>query len=500
MFLKKHLNISIDIKKIGGIQMHRIMKAYVLFLLVLIMSIFSVHAVNFELNATPIKNKIAIDEVAKFKLEIKNNFDKTQKFRIYTLDYPTWDIHTEPIVNPILLDVAPNSKSYIELIVDPLTTRNIIVGPHFVNVKVRSQTTNEALGIPLKVSIISRDSLIGGYVPTIITNVKIPKKIDPRDEIPIEIILNNQNIIDYSDLVIKIDSNLIKDAIDCKLGPKEEKTLHLTKKIDYLTQPQTDNIMVAVLKGEKVIAGPITSSIEIVEYLSKKEADVKKKFLKTERDIVVYSNNKGYSGKVSVETSFFKCLFSSTKPKAKILKENNKRYFVWDISLDENNSMKLSITESYKILFFIIILAMILILVYYAYRSPLTINKDTKNIVKKEGGIFSLKVILHIKNRSSKKIEDIELKEVVPRIAGIEKDMSIGTLKPTRILNHEKKGSIIKWDIDKLDIGEERILSYKIISQLPILGDLSLPEATAKFRYNNKDVAAHSNRANVSSK
>jgi len=478
--------------------MNRI-KKYLLFLLILIICVSSVHAINFELNATPIKNKIAIEEVAKFKLEIKNKLDKEQTFRIYTLDYPTWDIYTKPILNPILLDVAPTSKGSIEIIVDPLDTKNILIGSHFVNVKVRSKTTNEALGIPLKVLVASKESLIGGYTPTIIANVKILQKIDPREEIPIEIILNNQNIINYSALTIKIESNLIKDTIEDTLGPKEEKTLTSTKNLDPLTQPQKDNFMITVLSGERVIVDTITVPIEIIEYATKEGADVKKKFLKTEKDITFYSNNKAYSEEMIIETSFFKSLFSSTKPKAKILEEDNKKYFVWDVKLDENNSMKVSIIENYRILFFAIILAIILVLVYYVYRSPLTINKEAKNITKREGGIFSFKVVLHVKNRSNKKIENIELREAIPNIADIEKDISIGTLKPTKMLRHEKKGHIIRWDIDKLDIGEERILSYKIKSKLPILGDLTLPIANAKFRYNNKNKVAHSNRVSVSS-
>ena len=474
-------------------------KRYILFLLTLIICISSVHSISFELNSTPIKNKIAIDEVAKFKLEVKNNLNKEQTLRIYTLDYPTWDIYTQPIINPILLDIPPNSENSIELIVDPLTTKNIITGPHFVNVKVRSQTTNEALAIPLKVSITSTESLIEGYIPTVITSVIIPKKIDPREEIPIKITLNNQNIINYSDLVIKIESSLIKDTINYELGPKEEKTLILTKKLDPLTPPQKDNFVVTVLKKDRVIVDPITTIIEITEYVSKEKADVKKSFLKTEKDITSYSNNKDYSGEMKIETSFFKCLFSTTKPKAKILKEEGKRYFVWDIKLDENNSMKVSIIENYRLLFIVIILAIILVFVYYTYRSPLSIRKEGKNITKREGGISGLKVILQVKNRGNKRIDNIELREVIPNIADIEKDISIGTLKPTKILRHEKKGSIIKWDIEKLDVGEERVLSYKIKARLSILGDLNLPAATAKFRCNNKDIKTRSNRLNVSS-
>jgi len=477
----------------------RRIKKYILFLLISIICISSVHAISFEINTTPVKNKITIEEIAKFNLNIKNYLNKQQTFRIYTLDYPTWDIYTQPIVNPIELDVAPNSENSVELLVDPLTTKNIIEGPHFVNVRVKSKTTNEVLAIPLKVSVTSTSSLMGGYVPTVITNVIMPKKIDPREEIPIKIILNNQNIINYSELLIKMESNLISDEIKSTLGPKEEKSLIITKKLDSLTSPQKDNFKVTVLMGERIIVNTIVTPIEIIEYSSQDASGIQKKFFKTKKDILFYSNNKDYSGELKIETSLLKSLFSSTKPKAKILEEDNKRYFMWVVKLDENNSMKITIVENYRMLFLVMLLAIILVFVYYIYRSPLVIKKEAKNITKKEGGIFSLKAVLHIKNRSNKKIENIELREVIPNITHIEKDISIGTLKPTKILRHHKKGHIIRWDIDSLDIGEERVMSYKIKAKLPILGDLNLQAATAKFKYNNKHIKTNSNRVSISS-
>ncbi|MBL7054909.1 hypothetical protein ISS05_04080 [Candidatus Woesearchaeota archaeon] len=474
-------------------------KKYFSFLLILIMCISSVYAISFELSYSPIKDKIEISDVAKFKLEIKNNLNKNQTFRIYSLDYPVWDVRTEPIVNPIFLDVESNSKNSIELVIDPLDTKNIITGSHFITIRVKSKTTNEALAIPMIVAITSRESLVQGYTPTIITTVNIPKKIDPREEIPIKINLNNQNVINYTDLTIQIDSNLIKDSIKYELGPEEEKALMLTKRLNPLTSPQKDSFAVTVLKGDKVVVNPIVIPVEIIEYTHKDKEEVKKKFLKTEKEIVFYSNNPDYSEEMKIETSLFKILFTSTKPKAKVLKEDDKRYFVWNVKLDENNSMEVIIVENYRILFIAIILAIILVFIYYKYRSPLSIRKEVKNIIKREGGISGLNVILNIKNRGNKKIEAIELKEVIPNITNIEKDISIGTLKPTQILKHEKKGTIVKWVIDNLEVGEERVLSYKIRHRFPILGDFNLPSATAKFKCNRKEIKTSSNRLSVSS-
>ena len=68
----------------------------------------------------------------------------------------------------------------------------------------------------------------------------------------------------------------------------------------------------------------------------------------------------------------------------------------------------------------------------------------------------------------------IEIVDKIPNIADLEKGLSIGTLHPTKILKHERKGTIIKWLIEQLDAGDERVISYKIKSHLSILGEFRL--------------------------
>jgi len=464
-----------------------------LFLFILLLSSMA-YAASFEVTSEPIIESIVVNEVAIYTIEVENNLETKQEFRIYTLDYPFWDIRTEPIINPITLEVGPESKKSIDILVDPLHITQ--VGAYVVGINVQSLTNQEKKIIGLEVGIKSTDPLIGGYVPTVVTSVSIPGQIDPRKEIPIKINLNNQNDIDYHDMVIKIESKLLQDTIDYKLGPREEKTLSLTKKLDSLTSPQKDNIVVNVFKGERSIAN-IVKQIEIVEYGILDEVDVKKGFLRTSKELLFTSNNKNYEGKTRVETTFFKALFTSTSPKSESIKENGKKYLVWDISLQNTNSLKITVTENLLPLFIIIILILVLMGLYYSFRSPLTIKKEANSIKKKDGGISELKVVLHIRNRSKKPLSDIDLTERVPHLVHVEKEVSIGTLQPEKILRHEDKDTVIKWKIDSLDPQEERVLTYKVGSRLPILGSFTLPAAGCKFVSNNNVSVASSNRLNV---
>jgi len=230
-------------------------KKYILSPLILLIYISLVSAADFDVEIIPISNKIAIDEFAKFELKIKNNLNRLEEYRIYNTNFPTWDVRTDPIVNPITLELQPDGEGSVELVVDPLKIKD--VGTYAINLNIRSKIGDKLQSVPLKVSVISTEGLIGGYVPTVVTSVGMPEKIDPRKEIPIKIILNNQNIIEYPELVINLNSDLIKDTLTIKLGAKEEKTLDLTATIDPLTPPREDTLVVSVFRGNDSLINPI---------------------------------------------------------------------------------------------------------------------------------------------------------------------------------------------------------------------------------------------------
>ena len=471
-------------------------KKFGIFAFVLLLYSSLANAELFDISVEPVTDKISIDEFAKFKLTIKNNINDADEYRIYSPDFPIWDVRTDPIANPITLDVSPGKEGSVELVVDPIKIRDI--GTYGITVNVRSEATNQLKSIQLKVSVLSVQGLIGGYVPTVVTSVGIPEKIDPREEIPIKIVLNNQNIINYPNLVIKLESSFIQDTINTSLKPKEEKTLMVTERIDPLTMPQEDGLAVSVFSDDMSIINPIVRKVQIMEYADNELVSQKKNFLTTRTIYDFVSNNPDYDGKFRAETTLLESIFSSENPKAIIAKENGKFYFVWDVKL-ENNSMRVTVTKNFIPLFVVIILLVFVIAAYYALRAPLVIRKEASSLVKSEGGVAEMSVILHVQNRGRTKIKDIEVTEVLPSIVTIEREVSIGSLQPTKVLRHEKKGTIIvRWELDNLDVSEERVLSYRIKSKLSILGSFSLPAATAVFKANDRTFTTASNRLNVS--
>ena len=472
-----------------------ILRNSTIFILILIIYSSVAYASAFDVEAIPINDRISIDEFAIFKINIKNNLRQTDEYRIYTLSFPTWDVRTDPIRSPILLELEPGEEGSVEIVVDPLKIKDI--GTYGVSINIRSKLTASPFTVPLKVSIISTTPLIGGYLPTVVTGVDVAKKVDPREDIPIKISLSNQNIIDYPELEIIVQSNLINKVTTTKLGPREDTTLEIIVNMDPLTSPQEDNLVVDVLRDGRSIITPIVRNIDIIEYTEVEIISRQKGFTLTRSRYNFIYNNNNYDDVFKVETTLLGSIFSSTSPKADTIKENGKRYFVWESNL-ENNSMQVTVTENFIPLFVVIALLIVVAVAYYVLRSPLHISKSASNIIKKEGGISEMTVVLHIKNRSNNKLNDIELTEFIPALVSIGKEVSIGSIQPTKILRHEKeKNTIVKWRIDHLEASEERVLSYKIEAKLSILGAFSLPAAKAVFKSKNKVSTTNSNRLTV---
>lgn len=455
------------------------------------------YASSFDIKVTPIVDKIVVDETAEFDLTVTNNLDAREEFTIKKAGYPFWDMYTKPLQNPITLTVPAQSSATLRVYVHPLYITS--VDTYTIAAGVVLGSTGEEQKAPLTIGIKSTAPLIGGYIPTILTSVGIsPEEIDPREEFTIKIVMSNQNLIDYPNLTIKAESNVFKDELNEKLGPQEEKIVEIKKKLDDKAAPVADRLVVAVFIGDRLVVNPIVSEFKIKEYSTQTELPAEHSFLKIRKGLKVESNNYDYKGTARLETTPLKNLMSTTSPRARKIKEDEKYYLVWDVKLDSNRSMTVYATENYRPIVIIVVLAIIAVILYFMFRSPIVVRKGTASIGTSEGGIAEAKIVVKVKNRSPNQIVNIEVLDNLPHIAHVEKELSIGSMQPHAILKHPKGGLIIRWNIEALEPGDERVLSYKMMSRLPILGEFNLPAATARCKVGNKVIISNSNRVTMS--
>ena len=454
------------------------------------------YAASFEVKATAIKDRIVVDDIAEYDVTITNYLDTDEEFTIKKTGFPFWDMYTKPLQNPITLNVPAQGSATIRLFVDPLYITS--VDTYTLNVGVVLQRSGEEQKVPITIGIVSTEPLIGGYIPTVLASISVsPEKIDPREELVIRIVLNNQNVLDYPNLTIKIESNLFKDELHVPLGPKEDRTVEVRKKFDAMDPPQEDRLVVAIFKDGRLIVTPIVKEFEVVEYSTQQEIPKEQSFLKIRKGIKVTSNNFNYKGTVKEETTLIKSLFTSTSPRAELVKEGDKHYLVWQVELGKERAMTVYTFENYRPVVVIIALLIIAIVLYFLFRSPIVARKSIANVSFSEGGVSEAKVVVRVKNRSSKQITNIEVVDNLTHIAHVERELSIGSMQPHAVMQHPKRGVIIKWIIEALEPGDERVLSYKMKSRLPILGEFNLPAATARAKVGDKVVISNSNRVSV---
>ena len=464
------------------------MKKAVLILIVLLLMVSAVYAVDFSVLASPVTDKIDLSESAKFTLSITND-GASREFKIRSMAHPYWEVYTEPFMNPITLEVDQGETKSIDIFVRPVHVS--IVDTYQVNLKVEADSGNQDLNVPLKIGIKSSALLIEGYVPTVTVDLDMQKQIDPRKDINIRLNLDNQNPLDYPTLKIIFESNLIKDEIVKTLGPNEEKTIELKKNIDPLTPPQGDALIITLIRENRTIERVVTK-IEIEEYIEKSES-IDKGFLKQIKKITLLSNNPNYKGQVKAKVNIIDSLFSSSKPRAKLVTEKDGSYLTWDVIFDGKNKIEIYTTESYRIVLFILVLLAVAGIMYIQLRSPLILTKSSTDVKISEGGISEIHVRINIKNREKEKVESLNVSDAVPSIVDIERGALIGTIQPTKILKHDKKGWVIRWEIGSLEPNEERVITYKLKSKLSILGELKLPAATATYNFKGKGEIAMSN-------
>ncbi|MBI2145298.1 hypothetical protein HYU18_03155 [Candidatus Woesearchaeota archaeon] len=444
---------------------------------------------DFSVSITAVNNSIFLDGQALFDLTITNlkNFQDT--FRISVPDIE-WSVQSDPLYHYFSgVDVRGFGSQTVRLLLKP--TVAFPPGLRAVNLDVTSVNGKESQQLSTFVNIRSNYQLIQEYLAAVSRLVEIPSQIDPRNEFEIKVNLINRNPKNISELRVvltSVSSSLIREEIVTNLQPLESKEVSTKVKLDPLTSPTKDTLRVVIFVGNKPLEPTIFEKFEVISYSDFKpvKSDRRGSFFRWVNETTYVNDGNVKTTKVvETETSFLKSLFTKSDPKAFTISKGGKRYEAWELSLRPQETTTVRVVESYRSIFYLLLIALISLLAYRFFQSPVQLVKEASAISYKEGGVSELKVILRVRNRSSQPYIKLTVMDRVPMIAEVEHD-AMGTLKPTTVFN-DGRGSVVKWELESLDKHEERILAYKIRSKLSILGQFTLPRGSLRF-YTEKNV------------
>jgi len=466
------------------------MRRKILLLVMILLCVISVTA-RIDVEADVVDNSIYLDEQAVFDLKIKNYDEVSRVVQVFTADV-AWHIE----LNPFITKLNPGEEKTVKLSLIPSVWAE--TGAQRVIVVVESPSTNEQINLELPIFVKSFETGNKQYQPSVELKVTFPEEIDPRETVRLDLYLRNRNRLDISELIIDIKSELFEEHRVVALGPLSERREKFLFEIDDMTGPFQGRLEVSI-KVENRTVNRERAQYKIISYANFVQTrDTVQELFKTKSEYYIHNEgNVERAESFRIPTSFFQKLFLRAEPSPS--RVNYKEgYLEWDIRLKPQQEMKIQVTVNYIPVIYLVLFFVVVSLVYFIYRSPILIKKEAIVTGASQEGISEMKVLLHIRNRSQDIIEQVQITELIPSIATYVKEKRIGTTEPTRIIKHQKKGTILKWDIDALEPFEERIITYRLKSKITIVGGFTLPPSKIKFESRGKERVIRSNKSSIS--
>ncbi len=426
-----------------------------------------------------IDNLITVKEQGSYSLRITNNADAVQRYSIYSLQSGQgWNVDPSPLKDKII-ELQPGQSHTTKIVVTPL--EDFTPGIYNVHISIQSDL-GETYSIPFKFYVAPEGPV--NYLPTIKATLDMNEKINPREPVSIKLFLENRNPLDLTGLKIKIQSDIpeFTKEVMVDLPPLEKKTVEFSVMPSRSQQPK-EYVLFFVFERAGETVKVIEKQIEILALLPEFAVTTteEKAFLKTAKTLqVINEGNVRNTQTVHYPISLVGSLFTTSEGSAKV--EDGKRFLTWEVSLSPEESTELSLVTNYRLLLYLLLAVLTFLAFYFYVQSPLSIQKTAVTTKMGDSGALSeIKITLELKNNSKNPVAEVEVIDIIPSIANIDKGLEIGTLKPKE-MKHTKTGTSVMWSLAELDGHEHRLITYKMKAKLNILGTLSLPRATVQFK------------------
>jgi hypothetical protein len=181
-------------------------------------------------------------------------------------------------------------------------------------------------------------------------------------------------------------------------------------------------------------------------------------------------------------------LFTTLSPEPdSVLRKGSAVYYTWVTELNPGETKVIEIKTNWTFPFIIVILIIVIVLLTKRINQTDLLLRKRITFVKATGGEFALKVTITATAR--KYIENITITDRLPLMAKLHE--RFGGIPPTNINEKAKK---LEWNLQRLEEGEMRSMSYIIYSKIGVLGRFALPSTRAVFESNGKFKESESNK------
>ncbi len=448
-------------------------KAVLIWIMLLLLPVAFASTLTIE----PVKDQISPYDAAEFLLAVHNT-GRDDKF-VLSYDDLDWSIHTSPLTDYTTgIFVGAGEDYTTTLLVKPTKDPEEIFKKHSIEIKLKSENTGEELTEIINVNV--RKDLIE-YPLRVKAEFLMPEEIFPVRTNSIKVRLENTNPLNITEINITLKSSLFSKSTSVDLEPKSEKVIGFSVNLDRLVSPQEDDATLVIRAANATIAN-ITKHYSVVPYGKFSSRTSTEKIFLGERKTITYTNtgNSEQTDEVLIDAGGgFRRLFTSTEPDARIKRINNAEYYAIELTLSPDESADVTVKTSYAPILYIIIILIVAGILYFAFRTPLIVGKEAKEVDMEEGGIARVSILLKLKNRGTKELKNVKVIEKVPSIAKVQVKES-ETLKPSKHYNY-KDGMVMEYNIGKMEPGEIRFISYHMKTRLAVIGGLRLKPVIAQY-------------------
>lgn len=306
----------------------------------------------------------------------------------------------------------------------------------------------------------------------------------------IQVYVKNKKNFYFENISAKFESKFFEVSKNLSLGAYEKKGFEVSLSKEKFRELKAGFYTLTGEFNINEVKATTTSNIKFAE----------KKIINTSRESygfliqseIIEKTNKGNveeKTETVVKKNLLAIPFTSFSPKADTShREGFTIFYTWTDSILPGEKLKVVVKTNWLIPFLLIVLIILVAVLFKKYYRKNIELKKKVSFVKVKGGEFALKVTIRV--NAKKSLERISIIDKLPPLVKLYEKFSAES--PTSV---DTKNRRIKWDFDKIESGETRILNYIIYSRLGVLGKFVLPRAEAIYEKEGKIKETSSNRA-----
>lgn len=407
-----------------------------------------------------------------------------------TMDYGTGGIFNLTVMNRDSLDMANLKLSVtgIPTWLRAFPTR-ISIGPEKTGL-IQLYFSNSALpdSYIYELELQDADTLQTVWEGNLIVNIEGAGPDTPGIEEPRTLKIKTQDRVAPGDtIIVEIDvsRNLVPSEAEIVLTKDDKEVTRVSESIDKteknvtLRIPETEEPGVYVLRAHLPGKEISNETFVTVNELSKVEITTELQTKLLGKEVTFIAQNLGNVFEEDILTtsiSFLDRPLLEVTPAPEISKQGFDYVLSWRYRVspgEEKVIASFSIDYApYSIIGVLFVIALILIL-----QKPEAVEakKEVEHFKGKEETKFKVKI--HVVNSSDETVEDVVLEDLVPKIAKVTRAF---IKKPQA--KKTKEGTLLKWELQKLQPGEERLFSYEAVLGFGIVGKMELPKPNVHWK------------------